>query len=168
MDKSSRLWPALGVVTAILTLPTAYLTLRFAPSPHEVAAAAVGVLLVALTVFGYLGTKRGSAAPFVAIALLLPYLLIGTVAYAGLQRTASEIGSIFEGDDESPILEDGEDFDFEEESSDESGTYGSDPELDALQDECLAGDAQACEDLYNESPEGSEYEDTAIENGAGS
>ena len=39
------------------------------------------------------------------------------------------------------------------------GTYGSDPTLDALWDDCDAGDYQACDDLYNESPSGSEYED---------
>jgi hypothetical protein len=41
------------------------------------------------------------------------------------------------------------------------GTYGSDPELDALYDDCKDGDYQACDDLYNQSPSGSEYEDFA-------
>lgn len=41
------------------------------------------------------------------------------------------------------------------------GTYGSDEELDALYDDCKAGDYQACDDLYNQSPSGSEYEDFA-------
>jgi hypothetical protein len=38
------------------------------------------------------------------------------------------------------------------------GTYGSDPELDALYDACAAGDFQACDDLYDRSELGSEYE----------
>ncbi|MBX9246071.1 hypothetical protein ICW40_14810 [Actinotalea ferrariae] len=38
------------------------------------------------------------------------------------------------------------------------GTYGSDPELDALYDACADEDWQACDDLYMESPRGSEYE----------
>ena len=39
------------------------------------------------------------------------------------------------------------------------GTYGDDPTLDALWDACAAGDGQACDDLYNEAPIGSEYEE---------
>jgi hypothetical protein len=41
------------------------------------------------------------------------------------------------------------------------GTYGSDPALDELWDQCEDGDYQACDDLYNESPSGSEYEEFA-------
>lgn len=44
------------------------------------------------------------------------------------------------------------------------GAYGSDPRLDGLYDECAAGDESACEDLYWESPVGSEYEAFAEEN----
>ena len=42
----------------------------------------------------------------------------------------------------------------------ESG-YGSDPHLDMLWDECDAGDMAACDDLFLESPWGSEYEEFA-------
>jgi hypothetical protein len=41
------------------------------------------------------------------------------------------------------------------------GTYGSDPTLDALYDKCADGDYQACDDLYRDSPTGSEYEEFA-------
>jgi hypothetical protein len=41
----------------------------------------------------------------------------------------------------------------------EEGSYGSDPELDALYDDCAAGDVEACDDLYFQSPSGSEYEE---------
>jgi hypothetical protein len=41
------------------------------------------------------------------------------------------------------------------------GTYGSDPELDALYDSCEDGDYAACDELYNSSPSGSEYEEFA-------
>ncbi|MFQ5558151.1 MAG: hypothetical protein ACE5GB_11675 [Acidimicrobiales bacterium] len=36
--------------------------------------------------------------------------------------------------------------------------YGDDPTLDALYDECAAGDGEACDSLYFQSPIGSEYE----------
>jgi hypothetical protein len=48
-----------------------------------------------------------------------------------------------------------------------AGTYGSDPELDRLFDECAAGVAQACDALYWESPVDSAYEAFALANGAG-
>ncbi|MFN2345594.1 MAG: hypothetical protein ABR616_07750 [Dermatophilaceae bacterium] len=39
-----------------------------------------------------------------------------------------------------------------------AGSYGSDPALDRLQDDCAAGDMDACDDLFWESPYGSDYE----------
>lgn len=39
------------------------------------------------------------------------------------------------------------------------GTYGSDSALDALYDSCADGEYDACDDLYLQSPSGSEYED---------
>ena len=36
--------------------------------------------------------------------------------------------------------------------------YGDDPELDARYDACAAGDSVACDDLYINSPAGSDYE----------
>jgi hypothetical protein len=55
----------------------------------------------------------------------------------------------------------------ERESSDQFGgcstpeTYGDDPELDALWDDCAAGDYAACDTLWIESPFGSDYESFA-------
>jgi hypothetical protein len=40
-----------------------------------------------------------------------------------------------------------------------AGTYGSDPDLDALWDACEAGDGGACDDLYFQSEIDSEYEE---------
>lgn len=51
----------------------------------------------------------------------------------------------------------------EPEARAEPGTYGSDAALDALYDECEAGDTLACDDLYWDSPFGSEYEAFAEE-----
>ncbi|WP_454048817.1 DUF4190 domain-containing protein [Cellulomonas sp. Marseille-Q8402] len=42
------------------------------------------------------------------------------------------------------------------------GSYGDDPELDALWDSCEAGSGTACDDLYTYSPADSEYEDFAM------
>lgn len=150
-------WPGLGIGTSAVTLLVGYLVLRFSPSPVEVALGVVGALLVVLAVLGFLATKRGQAPVFVAIALLMPYLLFGVVTYGGAQRAADEVGSYFDE-------EYGED-DFSDEFLEEEGdgTYGSDPELDALQDQCVDGDDSACSELYDQSPSGSEYESTAEE-----
>ncbi|MFQ5557678.1 MAG: hypothetical protein ACE5GB_09270 [Acidimicrobiales bacterium] len=43
-------------------------------------------------------------------------------------------------------------------SGDEPAAYGDDPDLDALYDECAAGDSAACDELYLTSPIESEYE----------
>ncbi len=66
--------------------------MRWGPSPVATTSVVVGGVLVALALVGYVGTRRGHAAPFVAAALLLPYLLAGVVGYASVQRAASEVG----------------------------------------------------------------------------
>lgn len=45
------------------------------------------------------------------------------------------------------------------EFGDQADTYGDDPHLDSLWDGCAGGDMAACDQLYLESPIGSEYED---------
>lgn len=143
-------WPGLGVGTAAVALLAAYLILRFSPAPGWVAFGVVGALLVGLAVAGYLATRRGQAAAFVAIALLLPYMMIGVVSYAGTQRVADEVSSFLEDEDISD-----EDFDFDD---------SPDVDLDALQEACVGGDAAACDELYYEAPVDSEYERIAEDN----
>lgn len=49
-----------------------------------------------------------------------------------------------------------------DESGSTGGSYGDDPALDALWDACEGGSGTACDDLYTESPAGSEYEDFGL------
>lgn len=72
-----------------------FVILRWAPSPVETALAVGGVLLIALAVAGYLGCRRGVVAPFVAVALVMPYLLGGVAAYGGAQRAEAELSGLF-------------------------------------------------------------------------
>lgn len=44
-------------------------------------------------------------------------------------------------------------------SSGDAFSYGDDPALDALWDACEGGDPDACDELFFQSPSGSEYED---------
>lgn len=121
-DGEPRAWlfPAVGVALAIALLLAAYLLLRFASV--EAAALAVTGLLIALAVAGFVSAGRGHAATFVAIALVLPYVLGAVVAYASAQRVSDEISDIFSDvtDEEVP------DTSFEEESPSEDFTAPDD------------------------------------------
>lgn len=41
-------------------------------------------------------------------------------------------------------------------------TYGDDPDLDVLWDSCGSGDGKACDDLFDQAPIGSEYEQFGV------
>ena len=87
------LWSALGL--PLLMLAVVFVVLRWAPSPIETALVVGGILLIGLAVVGYLGSRSGVVAPFVAVALLLPYLLGAVVAYGGAQRAEAELSGLF-------------------------------------------------------------------------
>jgi hypothetical protein len=57
------------------------------------------------------------------------------------------------------LAEEGDDL--TEDGAVAGGSYGDDPELDALWDACEAGSGSACDDLYYTSPGGSAYEEFA-------
>jgi len=79
----------------------------------------------------------------------------GAISECDIDPTALGGGG---GDEGSDVSDDPAD-DGEAPAEGGEGAYGSDPELDALYDECEGGDYQACDDLFLESPSGSEYED---------
>ena len=91
-------YPALAGGLSVLALVAGYTLMRWAPSPIETAIIVVAVVLVLLAVVGYVGSRRGHAAPFVATALILPYLLGGVMAYGSAQRAASELEGFFADD----------------------------------------------------------------------
>jgi hypothetical protein len=92
---SGRLYLWLGVGLPILTLVAVFVILRWAPSPVETALVVGSILLIGLAVVGYLGSQSGVVAPFIAVALLLPYLLGAVVAYGGAQRAEAELSALF-------------------------------------------------------------------------
>ncbi|WP_084129381.1 DUF4190 domain-containing protein [Demequina sp. NBRC 110055] len=86
--------------------------------------------------------------------------VIGTIAWAAA-GTAMIMGAAFLSGLETS---DGESFteQFEDSWDNYSAqNYGDDPQLDALYDQCAAGDNVACDDLYWDSGTGSEYESFA-------
>ncbi|MEV7971689.1 DUF4190 domain-containing protein [Cellulomonas sp. NPDC089187] len=75
----------------------------------------------------------------------------------GERADSNQYGSCYRYDiDENGQLVDPWDTD---DASTEADAYGDDPELDALWGACDAGDGDACNDLYFDSPVGSEYEE---------
>lgn len=141
------LFGAIGAALAVGAVVAAYLLIRFASI--EAAVVVVALLLIALTVVGFLGARRGHAATFVAIALILPYLLGAVSAYASAQRVADVFSSEFSDFDEpessgeeEPPAEDSTDSDNNEDGYDDKYYEGTNcttiSDNEAAVQECLA------------------------------
>jgi hypothetical protein len=101
--RGSARYAIAAVLLALTTIAATYCLLRWAPSPAITTLVVVSMLLIALATLGFFGSRRGQAAPFVVVALLLPYLLVAAAFYGGAQRVANEIDTFFsdaEGDAE--------------------------------------------------------------------
>ena len=154
------------------TLVAVFCILRWAPSPVETAIIVGGVLLIGLAVIGYFGCRRGVVAPFVSVALILPYLLGGVSAYASASRVSDELNGLFDASGSS--AEGGpEAAEFSDENGDDvpddaytgmscgdinETSYGS--EWKNSQDECLANGGKSGESESGASaPEGAAVEE---------
>lgn len=83
----------------------------------------------------------------------------GRVGFQAVEECDIDLAALGGSPDETTTTEaTSETTDTTEDGSD-GGTYGSDPELDALYDDCADGDFAACDELYTTSPIGSEYEE---------
>lgn len=124
-DRSTQILRWLSLVLPAAAVISIYVILRWAPSPVEVAAVIGGLLVIGLSVAGYLGARRGVLAPYVAVALVLPYLLAAATIYGSASRVSDELEDFFSDDLSGDVASDGTDFDegveggFEEESSPE-------------------------------------------------
>lgn len=87
-------WDVAGLVLALVTVGAAYGLARSALGVQEQILIIAGLLL-ALAVLAYLASRAGRAAAFVALAILLPYLLAGAYAYGQAQRLANAIEDVF-------------------------------------------------------------------------
>ncbi len=90
----------------------------------------------------------GRAALVVGLVLLV-LLALGAVLVFTVFRSLDGDGVIIDVDEDGGTIEFGDGPD----------TYGDDPLLDALWDGCEAGDMADCDQLYFDSPIGSEYEE---------
>jgi hypothetical protein len=91
------------------------------------------------------------ASLFAVSMLALP--LFGFAAMQGLaSRAEAALGGLF-GEIEGDLGGDSDD------AFASAGSFGDDPEMDALWTSCEEGDMEACDDLYQATPFGSEYEE---------
>lgn len=116
-----------GPVLAVLAVVLTYVVLRWSPEPVLAALGVTGLLLVALTVCGFVAARRGVVAPYVAIALLLPYLLAASTALGSAERVSNELEDFFGGGDDSDALA----FDWDE-SDTEARAEEPDPAAEAV------------------------------------
>lgn len=99
--KSSWLWAttALGLATAVLGVEFA--SIRYGSLSMrtlELSLLAMGALLLALSAAGLLGSKRGHTSWFLAVALVLPYFILGTgvtATYLRARSASDELVSVF-------------------------------------------------------------------------
>ncbi len=112
--KSPRVIGALVAVLALVLLGVAYGVSRAALS-FDAQIIVVGLLVIAFAVFAYLGVRAGHIAPFVVTALLLPYALVGVMAYGSAQRLTSELDGIFGSDSSSSNYDEDYEADEDEE-----------------------------------------------------
>ncbi len=89
-------------------------------------------------------SKNGRTALIIVGAVLGVLLLFGVGVYFALKSVVAQAGDVF-GSTAPTSISSGE-------------RYGDDPALDVLYDSCKGGDMTACDDLYDQSPAGSEYE----------
>lgn len=85
----------IGAALAVLTVVMAYVIMRWVDDPATVFVVFVAAMLIVLAVLALLAGRRGGLAPFVAIALTLPFF---TVLSAGLglgERISDGLEDIF-------------------------------------------------------------------------
>lgn len=111
--------------------------------------------------------RPGEAGTAIVLGFFLTPVVFASLPVAVAAQSALGVASLLGGESSVSPLDDG----FAElegvEELDTVDGYGTDPELDALYDACEGGETQACDDLWAQSPAGSEYEQFAIENGGG-
>jgi hypothetical protein len=125
----------------------------------SIAALIVGILggSVIAIILGAIGLKRTAAGIRNGRGMAWAGLILGIVGTLAWIAIAISAFFLFQNDEFREGLESGLETSNTEYS--DASTYGDDPDLDVLWDACAAGDGAACDDLYVESPFGSEYEE---------
>jgi hypothetical protein len=111
----------------LLIVGLAYALLRWAPDPVETALIVSGGGLVVLAACGFLAARRGVVAPYVAVALMLPFMLAVSAGFGSAERISSELEGFF--DDEGTITSSDSDWGFSDDTDD---TEAPDPAESAV------------------------------------
>lgn len=125
----------------------------------SIAALITGILGLTLipVVLGIVGLRRTSGGIRKGRGMAIAGLILGIVSTIAWTIAAFFIVALVQNED----FQEGFQSEFEGETLFSEETYGDIPELDPLWDQCGAGDDAACDDLYWQSPIGSEYESFA-------
>lgn len=99
----------IGAVVALVTVVGSYVIVRWLDDPGVVFTLFVGVCLVALAVLALLAGRRNALAPFVAIALLLPFFSVLSAGFALGQRIEDSLEDLFGSSDSEDSLSFGDD-----------------------------------------------------------
>ncbi|WP_084078912.1 DUF4190 domain-containing protein [Demequina sp. NBRC 110057] len=133
----------------------------------SIAALVTGLLSLAFVaiVLGAMGLRRTAQGArkgtWMAVTGLVLGIL-GTIAWTAV-ITGAIVASLDVADRVQETIEDG-DWGSDYYNSD-AQAYGDDPTLDALYDQCGAGDDAACDELYWSTTTGTEYEEFALDCG---
>lgn len=106
----------LGAVVALVTVIGSYVVVRWLDEPVVVFTVFIGVCLVALAVLALLAGRHNALAPFVAIALLLPFFSILSAGFAASQRLEDSLEDLFGSSGSVGSLSSGEDGDNDKET----------------------------------------------------
>ena len=125
----------------------------------SIGALVTGILGMSLipVVLGIVGLRRTSGGVRKGRGMAIAGLILGILSTIAWAVAVFFIVALVQNDEFRSGLESG----LEGETVFSEETYGDIPELDPLWDQCAAGDNVACDDLYWESPIGSEYESFA-------
>lgn len=92
---SGGLLGIVGAILAVVTVVGGYAIMRWMPDPAIVYIAFVAVSLVVLAVLALLAGRRNALAPFVAIALTLPFFTVLSAGFGLGQRIEESLGELF-------------------------------------------------------------------------
>ncbi|GIG53556.1 DUF4190 domain-containing protein [Demequina activiva] len=155
-----------GAPTPTYGTPTPYYG---APTPTStgtdgvsIAALVVGILggSVIAIILGAIGLRRTAGGIRGGRGLAWAGLILGILGTIAWAITVVFLVAFVQSDEFQTGFQSGIESDFENDPFfSDAQTYGDNAELDALWDQCAAGDDGACDELYNASPIGSEYEE---------
>ena len=158
-----RLLGWIGAAVAIVSVALSYVVVRWVDDPGTWFVVLHALALVVLAVLALLAGRRGALAPFVAIALLLPFSTVLSVGAAASERVEEALDGWFSSSDDGDSDGDGDGFSFSFGDDDAQGSQEAKPKNVALGDEASTGsfdvtvDGYKCTDTLPEAKDNPDY-----------